>query len=257
VCRIEKYLGEISSFDLDRVGLDELFRASDHIDCIVHAATSYGRKNEDIPEILETNVGFPVRLLEAGARHGVETVINTDTVLDRRLSAYSLSKSQFVDWLKVFSERFRVINLRFDHMYGPKDDETKFVSFVIKKCLENQDTLELTRGEQERDFIYISDLVNAYLQMIESTEDVGSGFVQFEVGTGRPLAVKDMVLKIKEITGNISTELLFGALPYRDKETMRSLLDISAVKKLGWQPVISLEEGLRRTVAELKARSCV
>jgi len=257
VWRIEKYLGEVSSFDVDMVGPDEPFSASGRIDCVIHTAACYGRKNETIPEIIETNVILPVRLLEAGARHGTDTFINTDTFLHRNLNPYSLSKSHFVDWLEVYSERFRVINVGLDHLYGPKDDEKRFVSFVIRKFLDNAESVELTSGEQERDFIYISDLAEAYIRVVEAAEEMPGGLVRFEVGTGSAIPVKDLVLKIKELIGNTVTEPLFGALPHRKNETMKSRADTTAIEALGWRPRIALEEGLKRTIEELRSRKIV
>jgi nucleoside-diphosphate-sugar epimerase len=199
-------------------------------------------------------VHLPVKLLETAARHGTGIFINTDTDLDRDLNDYTRSKHRFFEKLEPYSGQFKLINMKIDHLYGPKDDDTRFVPFIIHRFLRNEAVIELTRGEQQRDFIYVTDLVAAYLRVLESLEELSGGLTLFEAGSGTTVTVKDLVLTIQQLTGNTKTKLLFGALPYREHELMQSNIDISALVDLGWHPAFPLEEGLKRTIDEFTNR---
>ena len=69
-------------------------------------------------------------------------------------------------------------------MYGPNDDENKFVLFLIKKILQNE-SIQLTKCEQKRDFIYIDDLVEAYFLAVENFDNsLSQIFYEHEVSSG-------------------------------------------------------------------------
>ena len=85
----------------------------------------------------------------------VKYFLNTDTFLDRRINFYSLSKKQFLEWLKLYSKDLVCANLVLEHFYGPEDDASKFVSFVIQSLLKNVSSLDFTPGDQKRDFIFM------------------------------------------------------------------------------------------------------
>ncbi len=76
----------------------------------------------------------------------------------------------FVEWLKYFSDRIKVVNLKLEHMYGPKDDDSKFVTWITNQMLNNISSIDLTEGTQKRDFIYIDDVVDAYMLMLEKSK---------------------------------------------------------------------------------------
>lgn len=69
-----------------------------------------------------------------------------------------------------------------------------FVPFVIRRMLKNE-VLKLTPGEQKRDFVFIDDVVNAYIKIPEESV-VSKPFSEFEIGTGQPVTIKDFVKKI-------------------------------------------------------------
>jgi nucleoside-diphosphate-sugar epimerase len=137
---------------------------AEKFDMIVHTACEYGRASNSIKGVIETNIAFPVRLLELANTSGVSGFINADTMLPSLVSAYALSKSQFVEWLQYFSSgKMRVINMKIEHMYGSGDDSRKFINWILSQLRHNVPSIELTKGEQKRDFIYIDDVVSAFL----------------------------------------------------------------------------------------------
>ena len=108
--RLTSLLSSITAYDVDIQPLDMVFRQH-AIDCVLHCATDYGRKDSPRSSIIEANLLLPLRLLEQATEHGVRAFINTDTLLDKRVNAYSLSKRQFREWLETFSSHIDAINV--------------------------------------------------------------------------------------------------------------------------------------------------
>ena len=248
--RLKEVLSSVAVYDLDRSPLSDPFRDHGKLDAVLHTATCYGRGGESSSELCEANLAFPLRLLEAACSHGTARFINTDTSLERGINAYALSKKQFSEWGKLAADggRIRFVNVVLEHFYGPGDDESKFVTHVIKSCRRGVPELRLTKGEQERDFIYIDDVVSAYLLLMEEGEGAQPACAEYPLGSGRTVSIRALVEMISRLTGS-KTRLDFGALPYRQNEAMRSVADVSALTRLGWKAATDLAAGLARTVA--------
>lgn len=234
-------------FDLDETPMARIFDR-DLPDVIVHCATNYGRKAEPVTDIIAANLTLPLALLEAAAARKVPVFINTDTILDKRVSFYSLSKKHFVEWLRLFATQVTCVNVAIEHFFGPNDDRSKFVTKIISDLLGDATVIDLTAGEQRRDFIYIDDVVDAFLRIFEFALSRDAGFHHFEIGSSQTVSIREFVLLAQRLAGNSKTDLRFGALPYRDNEVMESHVDTSALEALGWRPHVTLEEGLRRTM---------
>jgi nucleoside-diphosphate-sugar epimerase len=247
--RIKDLLADVDVYDLDLCDIEQAFRDR-KIDAIVHTATCYGRQGERVEAILKANVEFPAMLLDVASFFGVSCFINTDTCLDKFLNAYSLSKKQFSEWGRIFSRQGGIcfLNVVLEHFYGPNEDDSKFVSFVIKKLLDHASAIEFTAGEQTRDFIYIEDVVQAYLLLLAKVERFDVNFMEFELGSGKEVTIRSLVEVIHRLTAS-DTILKFGVLPYREGEKMHSCADIQSLLNLGWTPKVLLENGLSKTIA--------
>ncbi|MBS7231929.1 NAD(P)-dependent oxidoreductase [Flavobacterium psychroterrae] len=251
--RIETILPKIYLYDIENIDFLTFFQDIHKIDVVIHTATSYGRNNETPWEIFDANTSFPLKLLDGASVANVSKFINTDTILDKFLNLYSLSKNHLLDWGKFYSMRNRIefINMRLEHFYGPGDDDSKFTSYVINNCISNTTSLKLTLGEQSRDFIYIDDVVSAYIAVLNREKLVDEYFSQYDVGSGKSVTIRKFVETVHKITeSNINLE--FGAVPYRVGEVMKSKANITALKELGWYCKFSLEEGLILTIKDQK-----
>ena len=240
-------------YDLDRTTLPEIFSA-EKIGTIIHVATEYGRGEPSCIKTIETNLVFPVQLIEEGLKHGLETFINTDSYFNKQnfsyshLINYSLSKKVFLNWLHHFSKRIKVCNLVLEHIYGEGDAPAKFVPMLIDAiAVKRREKLALTYGHQKRDFIYVSDAVSAYKAVVEHAGKNAFRFKEFEVGTGVSTPIREFAEAVKAVSGS-STVLDFGALPYRDDEIMNSYADPIELLNIGWKPVFLLKEGLSRII---------
>lgn len=247
--RITDIQGKIELIDIEDVDYKTIFDGIGHVDVIIHTATCYGRNGESVLDIFKANAEFPLALLDAGVQAGINVFINTDTVLDKYLNLYSLSKNQFLQWGVFFSRNKKInfCNLKLQHFFGAGDDNSKFTTSIINSCLNNIREINLTAGEQTRDFIYIDDVISAYLHIIDSFYKFNSPFVEIEVGSGTSISIRDFVGKVKKLTG-ADTSLNFGSIPYRDGEVMHSQADVSILESIGWRCRYNLEEALKLTL---------
>lgn len=225
-----------------------------NLDIIIHTATCYGRNQEKLLELAEINELLPLRLLNNLPKDKKIIFINTHTSLPLLISPYSVAKNNFVNWGKYLASinSLQFINLRLEHFYGLGDDKTKFLEYIISSMLTNVEELKLTSGEQQRDFIHISDVCNAYEVIIKNLHQFGNDFIELDIGTGNTISIHDLILLVKKITNNITTNLNFGAIPYRSNELMESKADTSLLMKLGWEAQLSINDGLIKYIREFK-----
>ncbi len=251
--RLVPFLPRLTLLDAEVADLNTMFRDYGKIDAVIHTATSYGRKGETACQVEEANLSYPLRILDAAAAAGSQLFLNTDTALAKFLNAYSLSKTQFAEWGRHFAaqKQIRFFNLKLEHFYGPGDDDTKFTTHVINSCLMNVHELKLTPGEQKRDFIYIDDVVAAYLLLLEKQESLASWYTEFDVGSGEAVSIREFAELVQRLTAS-KTHLNFGAYPYRDGEVMFSHANVEPLGKLGWHCGYTLEQGLKRVIEGYK-----
>jgi len=232
-----------SIFELenDLSNLDELFHKH-RISAIVHLATEYGR-NSDYSKVIKTNLLLSVRLVELAIINEVELFINTDTFSSKfpesiYLKNYISSKIFFKNYLSSI-KNIKVANMQLEHVYGENDSEGKFFNYLLKKLMNGNEVIELTEGSQKRDFIYVKDVVSAYISVLKSKNDFQ--FMEFEVGTGNSIRVRDFVTELhKNFKSN--SKLIFGAIPTRSDEIEDSRADISSLREIGWKSKYSLEQ---------------
>ena len=223
-----------------------------HFDLIIHAATDYNRiKNIYSP--LFANVNLPIFLLNFAIKHNVlkfinfDTFFNNDQVSFNYLGEYVITKKFFCDYGALAcqnSKGITFLNLKIFHMYGPRDRDDKFISYVLSMCSKGEN-LQLTNGIQKRDFIFVDDVVSATKIVADTT--FLPGFYNFDVGTGESTSIRELVILINRLCGNRSI-LNFGALSDRLNELTDSKANTLALNKLGWHPAIKLEVGLKKIV---------
>lgn len=253
---VQRLVKGINTYQSTEEGLNLLF-AQNSIFAIIHCATVYESDSQDYSAIIETNLLLPVNLFGLASMNGVKKFLNVDSFFNSTavkfsyLSKYSLSKKHAVEWLKELSKHShcKYINLKLFHLYGGGDSERKFVSKVLFDLKQNIEVIELTPGEQRRDFIYIRDVVDAFALLInESTDIKKEMFAEFEIGTGVSHSVRDFVLCAKRVL-NSKTKLNFGALPYRENELMDSQANIEPMLELGWSPNYNIESGIEDLIS--------
>ncbi|MBL1274667.1 MAG: NAD-dependent epimerase/dehydratase family protein [Ectothiorhodospiraceae bacterium] len=241
-------LNKLKVYDIEKDGIKKVF-LENHIDVVIHLASTYGRSGESLSEVVASNIILPLSIIEEAAMVDKCVFVNAGTSLNRFTSTYSLSKEQLVDWGKHFSEMgdLNFINLRLEHFYGPNDSPNKFTSYIINSCLNNKKHVPLTWGAQKRDFIYIDDTVSAIVIILKYAFQNFIGFQEFDVGSGKAVRIKEICDLVHHLTGS-SSVLDYGAVSYRANEPMYLQSNTSKLTELGWVCGNSLEVGLVKTI---------
>lgn len=252
----KKYEKSVSKVFLSDVKISEIFDKN-KIDGIIHTATLYGRTGEQVSDMIKANIIFPLEIILNAIKGNVKFFINTDTILNKYVSPYALTKSNLTEWMKFYCDDIKMIDLKLDHFYGPKDKNTKFVAAILEKLSNNEKAIDLTKGEQTRDFIYIDDVIEVYRVILKNIDKISLGQVStFEVGTNIKTSIRYIVEKLKELT-KAKTKLNFGAFPYRKNEMFNYNIDTTPLKNFGWKPKVSIDEGLLRIVQAEKEKELV
>jgi nucleoside-diphosphate-sugar epimerase len=138
--------------------------------------------------------------------------------------------------------------VRLFYQYGPFEDERRLVPSVILSLLRGEGA-NATKGEQKKDYLHVEDVASAIWAVAQSPV---SGAVN--IGSGKPVAVRDIVTMAGEIVGR--PELVnLGAVPYRESEPMFVCADNRLLmENTTWSPRYGLREGLERTVEWWRGR---
>jgi CDP-paratose synthetase len=213
---------------------------------IINTAALYGRKGETVSQLVEANIGFPTKLLVLAKKYQSKIFLNTGTSLPDDISLYALTKNTFVKLAKFNTTNTpKFVDIALEHFYGAEDDVSKFTSYVINSCINSKD-LKLTSGEQQRDFIYIADVVSAYEAIISNTDRLEM-FETIPLGSGESPTIRRFV-EIIHAYSKSKSKLDFGAVKMRENELMYSCADTSKLRKLGWQLAHSLESGVKEAL---------
>ncbi len=142
-----------------------------------------------------------------------------------------------------------IVVLRPFNAFGPYQSPRAVVAELIMKCLAGEDIIT-TKGVQTRDLNFVGNLVDGFLLAAMRSKAVGE---IINLGSGREIAVRDLVKQIHRLTGS-RARLRIGELPYRPTEIWRMVADHRKAKRvLGWAPSVSLERGLKHTIAWYRA----
>ncbi len=243
--RIAEYTCSIKIYNVEDIAYDEVLQHNE-IDTVIHIAASYGRNGEVLSDITNANLDFPTDLLNAALKTGVKCFINTDTSLPAEVNHYAFTKKMFRAYLESKKTQIDIVNVVPEYFYGPGDDNWKLVTMIIQKLIQRVPVIEFTDGLQERDFIYIKDVVNAYMVILQNSTQL-KGFHEFSVSSGKTISIRALAQLCKEICKNEITELAFGAIPNRSNDVLNSSGDNKPLQKLGWYPQTDLRSGISYT----------
>jgi UDP-glucuronate decarboxylase len=146
----------------------------------------------------------------------------------------------------------RVKIVRIFNTYGPRMavNDGRVVSNFIVQALQNQPITIYGEGQQTRSFCYVDDLVEGFVRLMDNTPEDFTGPVN--IGNPGEFTILQLAEKVLALTGS-SSKIERKALPPDDPTQRRP--DITLAKqKLGWEPTIMLEEGLKKTIAYFDQR---
>lgn len=165
----------------------------------------------------------------------------------RPMSPYGVAKLAGEYYLAYYREAYGIpfIAFRYANVYGPRQNpegEAGVIAIFISRMLEGKTPTINGDGKQTRDYVHVEDVAAANLSALESSF---SG--PLNVGTAKETDVVTIFRLLRELTA-APVEAVYG--PAKTGEQRRSCVDFSrAARALGWSPHVSLEEGLRNTIA--------
>ncbi|HEV3028855.1 MAG TPA: NAD-dependent epimerase/dehydratase family protein [Planctomycetota bacterium] len=262
--RLDGIPTSIRRVPVDLVDTDDLKRwTRTHPPRVVFHVAAYGvdPRDQNGDRAFQSNIRGFVSLIDALGGLGVEAFVNTGTCSEYRGGvARPLAETDPIEPRGIYAETkaaavrmgvmlarqhgWPIVTLRPFTFYGPRERPDRLIPFAIRSILRSEE-IRMTGGKQERDFIHVDDVVEAYLQA--GRTPVAAGEI-FNIGSGRATTVRAAVERIRDLAGS-SAVLKLGAIPYRPNELWHLCADIGeARKRLKWTPKIGLEEGLRRTL---------
>jgi UDP-glucuronate decarboxylase len=153
------------------------------------------------------------------------------------------AETLFFDYHRQYQTRIRV--LRIFNTYGPRmhHNDGRVVSNFIVQALRGDDITIYGDGNQTRAFCYVDDLIEAFVLMMNATDDITG---PINIGNPHEVTVRELAERIIDLTGSRS-KLIYTGLPVDDP--MQRCPNISRARTmLGWEPKIPLDEGLVRTI---------
>lgn len=251
--KIDQLKNKINFIDVNEILSNISTLKKYKFDIIIHAGTSYGRKNESTHDMFSINLYLPIILLEFAKSNKVKFFMNFDTILPRKKNLYTLLKNQFIDWAHFYSSfnSFTFINLRMDYVYGPNDCRSKFATWVTHSLINNVQVLKLRKGKQLKNFVYIEDMVDAFITVFNNLKKFKKKFVQIDISTGIETSIEEFVKKIHLYTKS-KTKLKFVSSPCKTHEETILTPDPYIIFDLGWEPKNNIESGILKLIKSVK-----
>ncbi|WP_102346671.1 NAD-dependent epimerase/dehydratase family protein [Bacillus sp. Marseille-P3661] len=247
--------------DIRSSNIESIFKY-ERPDAIIHHAAqlSVSLSHLDPFYDFDVNTQGTVNLLKCCAKHDVKSFIfassaavyGNPTILpipeDHLLSPcsfYGLSKRCAEDYIILFSKNynFNYTIFRYGNVYGPRQSskgESGVINIFTERILTKQPLIIHGDGLQTRDFIYVSDVVEANIKAL--TSEVNG---IFNIGSGTGVSINEMIALLKQTAGNlVTTEFSVE----RAGDIKHSLLNINKAKTLlNWTPQTALEHGIKQT----------
>jgi UDP-glucose 4-epimerase len=247
-----------------------LMKAFQDIDCVFHLAAiaSVQKSLEEPLRVDQVNVDGTLNVLVAARDTGVKRLVfassaavygdspelpKRESMVPQPQSPYAVTKVAGEHYCQVFSDVYglETVSLRFFNVFGPKQDPSSEYSGVVSRfistVLDGRFPIIFGDGEQTRDFVFVKDAVRACILASQSKQ---TGV--YNVAHGQSTSLNRLVEMIENAIGRkiqpIHTEPRAGDIRH-------SLADIAMVRSIGYDPHFSVEEGLERTIAWMRANS--
>lgn len=199
-------------------------------DVVFHLASLFLARHsyEDIGPLMDSNITFGTKLLEAMAQHGVRNFICAGTSWQHYEGAaynpvnlYAASKQAFEAILRYYEESagMRVIVLKLFDTYGPGDRRKKLLP-LLEGIARSGGTLAMSPGEQKVDYVHVDDVADAFLlaarYLLEGRFDLCGSYA---VSSGHAIPLRQLVERYEKILGR-KLSIDWGGRPYRPREVM-------------------------------------
>ncbi len=257
----------VELFEGDLADMSAARRAVQGVDYVLHQAAipSVPRSVDDPVTSNRANIDASLNVLVAARDAKVRRVVyagsssaygNTptlpkiETMPTAPLSPYALQKLVAEQYCQMFTQLYglETVTIRYFNVFGPRQDPSSpysgVISLFIRALVEGRQPTIYGDGEQTRDFTYVANVVDGVLRAC--TAKGASGEV-INVATGGRISLNRLFSAVKSLTGS-SVEPVYAA--ERAGDVRDSQADISKARTLlGYEPSVTLEQGLEKTVA--------
>lgn len=254
--------------DIANSAVDEIF-SREQPDIVFHLAARVSVTNSAHNPVdnAEVNVIGTLKLLDAARRMGLEKFIFSSTggaiygspeetpcsenSPAAPISPYGLSKYMAEQYISLFHRlhRLNYTNLRYGNVYGPRQDphgEAGVIAIFIQAMLEGKQPRIFGDGTQERDFVYVDDIVEANMRAVD-----GGTNQTLNIGSGEGTTINRIFELLRDL---MDYQQEAEHRPRRPGEVHKISLDCNeALDQLGWSPNFPLAEGLQKTVEYFSA----
>jgi UDP-glucose 4-epimerase len=229
-----------AQIDVRRSIADPVFDAGVNVQGTINVLES--ARAQQVSRLVNTSTG--------GAIYGAADVLPTpETAIPEPEAAYGQSKYAAEGYCGLYERLYRLssVTLRYGNVYGPRQDplgEAGVIAIFCGCLMSAAKPTVFGDGLQTRDYVYVSDVVEANLAAIDHPGTSGA----FNIGTGRETSVLELVEALAELSG--TADFTPQLAPARLGELQRSCLDVRrAAELLGWRATIELRDGLAATLA--------
>lgn len=253
--------------------LIERVLGEEEVDSVFHLAaqTIVGTAQRSPLSTWETNVRGTWVVLEACRRHGAQRVVvaSSDKAYGthdelpyreehelRGLNPYDASKAAADVVARSYAHSYGlpVAVTRFANLYGGGDaNRSRLIPETVAAALAGRPPVIRSDGSPERDFLYVTDAVAAYLAIAAALDSSGARGQAFNAGSGRSWPVREVVELVCRAAGaDVAPDIRGSGTPAGEID--RQWVDATRLRTLtGWAPQVGLAEGLERTVAWYRA----
>jgi nucleoside-diphosphate-sugar epimerase len=223
---------------------------------VIHTAASNYEDptSEQTAEMIASNLGLGIHLLESMRKFNCRNFINTGTYwsyyqgnLSQAVNLYASMKTAFEEILDYYVDAhgFQVQTLVLPDIYGPQDSRRKLLN-ILKEAIETGSLVNLTPGEQIVNLLHVSDASSAYVHVAEQLSSKSDhGHQKHCLNSNDQVSIRDLVEIATEIVGR-PVPVRFGAVPYRTRQMM---IPHTENRLPGWMPKINLRDGLHEFFA--------
>jgi len=216
-------------------------------------------------EVNDVNVDGTLNLLMASERNRVgrfvyassaavygfnKSAVQKETTPATPGTPYAISKLAGEMYCKMFHECYglNTVSLRLFNVYGPRQRSSPYAGVItsfVSRILARKPLVIFGNGRQVRDFIFVSDALQALLLSLESEEAIGK---TINIGTGRPTSINELARSVLQLSGHERFPVV--RKPAREGDIRHSCAEVTVARhSLGYAPQIELRDGLRTTLS--------
>lgn len=249
----------------DKVNLNKLFKKNS-FDIVVNLAAQAGVRNSiDNPEVyIQSNIIAFANLLECCRHHDIKHLIyassssvygqskkvpfSVEDDVDRPISLYAATKKSNELMAYTYSHLygFKTTGLRFFTVYGPWGRPDMAMFLFTDAIINNRPIKVFNNGDLQRDFTYISDIIDGVLKIMEENiaKEDDQGYSLYNIGNSHPVKLLDF---IHEIEKNLNLKAEKIMMPMQPGDVSKTWADVSSLqRKYNYQPQVSIKEGISK-----------